>query len=121
MGSDWIVTVIVRSIGLALFGIVATGCCQREIMSQYPSPSGNNMLLLIRRNCGAFDSFETEVRLRHSGSKRDIGELMASINSVPIVQVTWQDDSSVLIFVPPRVNVSRVKADHDGVRFEVRQ
>ena len=46
MGSDWIVTVIVRSIGLALSSIVATGCCQREIMSQYPSPNGNNMLLL---------------------------------------------------------------------------
>jgi hypothetical protein len=121
MGTDWIVTVIVRSIGLALFSIVATGCCQREIMSQYPSPNGNNMLLLVRRNCGAFDSFQTEVRLRHSGSERGVGELMASINGVPVVQVTWQDDSSVLIFVPPRVSVSRVKSDHDGVRCEVRQ
>lgn len=112
-----------RTLGAVLMSAALSGCCQREVVSQFPSPSESQVLVIVRRNCAAFDSFATEVRLRNGAGTRNngLGERMASMHGAPILQVTWQDDSSVIVFAPSRTNVHIVKSEFGGVRLQVRE
>ena len=71
----------------------------------------------MRLDCHAFDSFQTEIRL---GRTAGTGEVVASISSSPVVQVTWVDDNLVQIFAPERYTRSLKKTDLDGVHIEFR-
>jgi hypothetical protein len=95
-----------------------SSCCKREVLARHPSPSGANLLSIVRVNCHAFDSFQTEVRLGRGDPLRH--ETLATINSSPEVQVTWIDASSVLVFVPRDYHVDVQKTAVDGVRVEFR-
>jgi hypothetical protein len=96
---------------------ILASCCKRELQTQHSSPSGTRVLSLVRVDCAAFDSFHTEVRL---GRDATAGEVVASISSSPVVQVTWVDDSLVQIFAPDRYARDLKKADYDGVHIEFR-
>lgn len=101
---------------LLISGVLAS-CCKRELQAQHRSPSGAKVLSIVRVDCHAFDSFQTEIRL---GRTADAGEVVARVSSSPVVQVTWVDDSLVQIFVPERYTRSLKKADSDGVHIEFR-
>ena len=73
--------------------------------------------IIMRLDCHAFDSFQTEIRL---GRTAGTGEVVASISSSPVVQVTWVDDNLVQIFAPERYTRSLKKTDLDGVHIEFR-
>lgn len=96
---------------------VVSSCCRRDLQAQYSSPSGRRILSLVRVDCGAFYSFQTEVRLGRDAAS---GEVVASISSSPVVQVTWVDDALVQIFVPQEYARNLEKADYDGVHIEFR-
>jgi hypothetical protein len=72
---------------------------------------------VVRVDCGAFDSFHTEIRLGRRGAA---GEVVASISSSPVVQVTWVGDSLVQIFAPQSYARDLKKAAYDGVHIEFR-
>jgi hypothetical protein len=101
---------------LLMPGILGS-CCKRDLQAQHRSPSGTRVLSVVRVDCHAFDSFQTEIRL---GRATDAGEVVAHISSSPVVQVTWVDDSLVQIFVPERYTRSLKQADLDGVHIEFR-
>ena len=87
------------------------------MQAQHPSPSGTHVLSIVRVDCHAFDSFQTEIRLgRAAGS----GEVVASVSSSPVVQVTWVGETLVQIFVPESYTRDLKKADFDGVHIEFR-
>jgi hypothetical protein len=92
-------------------------CCKRELQAQHRSPSGAHVLSIVRVNCHALDSFQTEIRL---GRTAAAGEVVASVSSSPVVQVTWVGESLVQIFVPERYGRDLKKADSDGVHIEFR-
>ena len=100
-----------------LMCVILASCCKRELQAQHPSPSGTRVLTIVRVNCGAFDSFHTEIRL---GRDADAREVVASISSSPVVQVTWVDDNLVQIFASDKYARDLKKADHDGVHIEFR-
>jgi hypothetical protein len=100
-----------------LLSVALGSCCRRELQAQHPSPSGTRVLSIVRVDCHAFDSFQTEIRL---GRTADAGEVVASLSSSPVVQVTWLDDSLVQIFAPERYTRNLKKADSDGVHIEFR-
>jgi hypothetical protein len=87
------------------------------LLAQHRSPLGTHVLSIVRVDCHAFDSFQTEIRL---GRTEDVGETVASISSSPVVQVTWVDESLVQIFVPETYTRSLKKADLAGVHIEFR-
>jgi len=102
-----------------LFCATLSSCCKREVLARHPSPSGRNVLVISRANCN-IGSFSTEVRLHNAkapgGTSDD--ELIASINSSPVVRVTWTDDFSVLVFTPKEYDVHIRKGEVGGVRIE---
>ena len=100
-----------------LLSVVLCSCCKRELQAQHPSPSGTRVLTLVRVDCGAFDSFHTEILL---GRDADAREVVGSISSSPVVQVTWVGDTLVQIFAPERYARDLKKADYDGVHIEFR-
>jgi hypothetical protein len=100
-----------------LMTVLLGSCCKRELQAQHRSPSGTRVLSIIRIDCHAFDSFQTEIRL---GRAAGAGEIVASISSSPVVQVTWVDDSLVQIFAPARYTRNLKTADSDGVHIEFR-
>lgn len=102
---------------LLLISSMLGSCCKRDLQAEHPSPSGRRVLSIVRVDCAGFDSFHTEIRL---GSTADTGEVVASVSSSPVVQVTWVDDSLVQIFVPERYTRSLKKSDSDGVHIEFR-
>ena len=65
---------------------VLRSCCSRELQAEHRSPSGTHVLSVVRVDCHAFDSFQTEIRL---GRAAGAGEVVASVSSSPVVQVTW--------------------------------
>jgi hypothetical protein len=69
---------------------------------------------MVRVDCHAFDSFHTEIRLGHTG------EVVASISSAPVVQVTWVDDNRVQLFAPKEYSRDLKKSEYDGVQIEFR-
>jgi hypothetical protein len=97
--------------------LALSSCCERKLEAQHPSPSGKRVLSLVRVNCGAFTSFHTEVRL---GREATGGELVATLNSSPVVQVTWVGDTLVQIFAPKDTPRDLKKPDYDGVHIEFR-
>jgi hypothetical protein len=101
-----------------LLCVALSSCCQREVQARHPSPSGTKLLSIVRVNCAAFDSFQTEIRLEGSDASR--GQVVATINRSPVVQVTWVDDTSVLVFAPRGHNIAVQKKEVDGVRIEFR-
>jgi hypothetical protein len=74
------------------------------------------VLSLVRVDCAGFDSFRTEVRLQDSTGTG--GQVVASMNRSPVVQVTWVDDSSVVIFTPKGHDIHIEKKEIDGVRMD---
>jgi len=97
--------------------VVLASCCKRDLQAQHRSPSGTRVLSIVRVDCAAFDSFHTEVRL---GRDVATGQVVASISSSPVVQVTWVDDSLVQIFAPVQYTRELKKPDYDGVHVEFR-
>jgi hypothetical protein len=80
------------------------------------------VLSVVRVDCAGFDSFRTEVRLGDAAAttRASGGEILARISSSPVVQVTWVDESSVVVFVPKEYHVDVQKNELDGVRTEFR-
>jgi hypothetical protein len=80
------------------------------------------MLVVSRVNCAAFDSFVTEIRLQDANApiRRDRKQVVASINDTRVVQVTWQDESSAVLFAPKGATVTVHKPELEGVRIEFR-
>jgi hypothetical protein len=76
----------------------------------------------MRVDCAGFDSFRTEVRLGGADATAHSfgGEVVARISSSPVVQVTWADESSVVVFVPKDYHVYVQKKELDGVRIDFR-
>jgi hypothetical protein len=94
--------------------VALASCCRRELQAQHRSPLGTHVLRIMRVNCHALDSFQTEIRLGRAAA----GEVVASVSGSPVVQVTWVDESLVQIFVPDSYARDLKKADHDGVHIE---
>ena len=97
---------------------VLSSCCDREVRARHPSPSRTKVLSLVRVDCAGFDSFRTEVRLGRGDPLR--AQVVATISSSPEVQVTWVNDTSVLVFAPLQYHVHIQKEEVDGVRVEFR-
>lgn len=79
------------------------------------------MLVVLRVNCAGFDSFDTEIRLTDPKATiaRGRDQVVASINGTHIIQVTWRDDSSAVLFAPHGAHLTVHKAELGGVRIEV--
>jgi hypothetical protein len=95
-----------------------SSCCKRDVQARHPSPSQRKVLSVVRVDCAGFDSFRTEVRLEDATGTG--GQVVARINRSPVVQVTWVDDSSVLVFVPKGHDIHVEKKEIDGVRIDFR-
>jgi len=80
------------------------------------------VLTVVRVDCAGFDGFRTEVRLgaADATARPSGGEIVARISSSPVVQVTWADESSVVVFVPKEYHVDVQKKELDGVRIDFR-
>jgi hypothetical protein len=80
------------------------------------------MLVVVRMNCAGFDSFSTEIRLTDAKATLSRGrdQVIASLNGTRIVQVTWIDETSVVLFAPDGVAFTIHKAELEGVRFQFR-
>lgn len=109
-----------RLIGLAICFALAS-CCQRDIQSKHLSPSGSKMLVVLRVNCAAFDSFTTEIRLTDAKATLARGreQVVASVDGARIIQVTWLDESSVVLFAPNGAHLTIHKAEIEGVRIKI--
>lgn len=109
-------------IGFALCLGLAS-CCQQEIQSKHLSPSGNKMLVVLRVHCTAFDSFGTEIRLTDAKARitRGRDQVVASVNGAHIIQVTWLDESSAVLFAPTGAQLIIHKAELEGVRIKVHE
>src|SRR5207247_4891579 len=92
---------------ILLLCVALSSCCKRDIQARHPSPSGARVLTIVRVDCAGFDSFRTEVRLGgiDATAHPSGGEIVATISSSPVVQVTWADESSVVVFVPTDYDV----------------
>jgi hypothetical protein len=95
-----------------------SSCCKREVQARHASPSGANLLSIVRVDCAAFDSFRTEVRPGRGDPSRS--ETVATINSSPELQVTWVDDTSVLVYAPKGYHINVQKKVSDGVQIDFR-
>ena len=80
------------------------------------------MLVVLRVNCGALDSFITEIRLTDAKATllRGRTQIVASVNGAHTVQVTWTDESSAVLFAPADAPFTFRKAELEGVRIEFR-
>jgi hypothetical protein len=99
-----------------------SSCCKRDVQARHASPSGARVLTIVRVDCAGFDSFRTEVRLGDADAtaRASGGEIVARISSSPVVQVTWVDESSVVVFVPKEYHLYVQKKDLNGVRIDFR-
>jgi hypothetical protein len=99
-----------------------SSCCKREVQARHPPPSEAKVLSVVRVNCAGFDSFRTEVRLGDAAAtaRASGGEVVARISKSPVVQVTWVDESSMVVFVPKEYHVDVQKKELEGVRIEFR-
>jgi hypothetical protein len=100
-----------------VISIAAASCCKRDLQAEHRSPSGAHVLSIVRVDCHAFDSFQTEIRL---GRTAAAGDVVASVSSSPVIQVTWVDENLVQIFVPEGYSRELKKTASDGVRIEFR-
>ena len=110
-----------RALTLLLCAALSS-CCKRDVQARHPSPSGAKVLTIVRVDCAGFDSFRTEVRLGgvDAMARPTGGGIVARISSSPVVQVTWADESSVVVFVPKEYHVDIQKKELDGVRIDLR-
>jgi hypothetical protein len=108
------------SVGFALCLSLAS-CCSQEIQSKHMSPSGGKMLVVLRVSCAGFDSFGTEIRLTDAKGRitRGRDQVVASVNGARIIQVTWLDESSAVLFAPNEAQLIIHKAELEGVRIKV--
>jgi hypothetical protein len=101
--------------------VTLSSCCQREVQARHPSPSGTKVIVVVRLNCN-IGSYATEVRLQEANARDDRSpeRVVASLNRSPVLQVTWVDDSSVVLFAPSGYDLHIQRKDVEGVHIDFR-
>jgi hypothetical protein len=108
------------------------GACGNLLLAEVPSPGGDEIALVFRRDCGATAGFSTQVSLLRRGGEvpGDVGNLFiadtdhgrapSGPGGGPVVHVRWVDDHHLVLVHHPAARVFRAERQRGPLNVEYR-
>jgi len=116
-------------VGIVAFWYLGPDLCGNVVIAQYPSPSGEQKLVVFQRSCGATTGFTTQaslLRVDEAFSNRsgnvfsadtDHGLAPAVPGGGPELLASWQNSRTLRLSYDPRTRV--FKAESSVARIDI--
>jgi hypothetical protein len=124
----------VKPLNLVLLFLASTlpvSCsdCDRHIVSEDMSPSGDKVAVVTVTNCGAWTNFSTAVNLRDVGVPSSVmNGLVFGADGKRSVITAWKDGQTLVVYLPTsnagdsaNSKIAHQNSEVKGVHIEYRQ
>jgi hypothetical protein len=127
--------IFVKPLDLGLLFLVSTffaSCsdCDRQILSEDTSPSGDMVAMVTVTNCGAWTDFSTAVNLRSVGAPSSVMDgLVFGADGKHSVITAWKDGQTLVVYLPTSTagdsvvcpKIAHQNSEVKGIHIEYRQ
>ena len=109
--------------------LVSCSDCDRHIVSEDTSPSGDKVAVVTVTTCGAWTNFSTAVNLRDIGAQSSVMDgLVFGAEGKHSVITVWKDGQTLVVYLPTSTagdsvypKIAHQNSEVKGIHIEYRQ